>query len=174
MGAHSSSPVATDFGQDVMDSIQALSQPVEMSDLHASKAVDPASSDPAPGKEERTDETKNASIETEDSSQPQQDTQPSESYNVSSTHAESAIGPATDRPTRIRSTSESGPQLIIILLLHSTHTRHPYLINEKYLKRRNVNVADNDPVNMTVYTLKELIWRDWREGRTAPPLEQGS
>ena len=50
------------------------------------------------------------------------------------------------------------------LLLHSTETRHPYVINEKYLSKRNVKVTDNDPVNMSVYTLKELIWRDWREG----------
>lgn len=83
---------------------------------------------------------------------------------ISPTQTESAIGPATDGPTPIPSTASPGPQLIITLLLHSTETRHPYIINEKYLKRRNVNVAENDPTNMSVYTLKELIWRDWREG----------
>ena len=75
-----------------------------------------------------------------------------------------AIGPATDKPSPVSKTPESaGPQLIITLLLH-TGARHPYRIDEKYLKKRNVSVADNNPVNMSVYTLKELIWRDWREG----------
>jgi len=59
--------------------------------------------------------------------------------------------------------ASTGPQLIITLLLH-TGARHPYRIDERYLKKRNVNIADNNPVNMSVYTLKELIWRDWREG----------
>lgn len=56
-----------------------------------------------------------------------------------------------------------GPSLMITLLLN-TGARHPYKIDEKYLKKRNVSVSGNDPVNMSVYTLKELIWRDWREG----------
>ncbi|MCJ1394245.1 hypothetical protein MMC18_007123 [Xylographa bjoerkii] len=74
-----------------------------------------------------------------------------------------AIGPATDKPSPMPKLPEStGPQLIITLLLH-TGARHPYRIDERYLKKRNVNVADNNPVNMSVYTLKELIWRDWRE-----------
>jgi hypothetical protein len=34
------------------------------------------------------------------------------------------------------------------------------------LKKRNVNVEAMDPYNISVYTLKELIWRDWREGKT--------
>ena len=76
-----------------------------------------------------------------------------------------AIGPDTDKPTPIPSqTGVTGPQLTITLLLH-TGARHPYRIDEKYLKKRNVVVADNNPVNMSVYTLKELIWRDWRDGR---------
>ncbi|MCJ1385337.1 hypothetical protein MMC17_008459 [Xylographa soralifera] len=74
-----------------------------------------------------------------------------------------AIGPATDKPSPMPKLPDStGPQLIIALLLH-TGARHPYRIDERYLKKRNVNVADNNPVNMSVYTLKELIWRDWRE-----------
>ena len=75
-----------------------------------------------------------------------------------------AIGPATDQPSLTPKVPEAtGPQLIITLLLH-TGARHPYKIDERYLKKRNVDVADNNPVNMSVYTLKELIWRDWRDG----------
>jgi hypothetical protein len=51
-----------------------------------------------------------------------------------------------------------------MLLLPSTGARHPYKIDERYLKKRNVTIEDMDPYNISVYTLKELIWRDWREG----------
>ena len=76
----------------------------------------------------------------------------------------SGIGPATDHPTTSPTTPSSKPYLIITLLIHSTETRHPYTINESYLARRNVDAPQNNPVNISVYTLKELIWRDWREG----------
>jgi hypothetical protein len=51
-----------------------------------------------------------------------------------------------------------------MLLLPSTGARHPYKIDEKYLKKRNVMVDNMDPYNISVGTLKDLIWRDWREG----------
>ncbi|KAJ9623227.1 hypothetical protein H2203_006164 [Taxawa tesnikishii (nom. ined.)] len=82
-----------------------------------------------------------------------------------------AIGPSTDLPTPMLPTSASantaGPVIIINLLLTSTGTRHPYKIDEKYLSKRGV-AADGeggtfDPFVISVYTLKELIWRDWRE-----------
>ncbi|KAL5116528.1 hypothetical protein ACEQ8H_005524 [Pleosporales sp. CAS-2024a] len=73
-----------------------------------------------------------------------------------------AIGPSTDTPTTVLDTS-NGPVVVIMLLLPSTGARHPYKIDEKYLKKRSVDVTDMDPYNISVYTLKELIWRDWRE-----------
>lgn len=79
-----------------------------------------------------------------------------------------AIGPSSDQPTPIaKDTDVSGPSLIITLLL-TTGARHPFRIDEKYLKKRNVSVTDNDAFNMSVYTLKELIWREWREGMSSP------
>jgi hypothetical protein len=54
-----------------------------------------------------------------------------------------------------------------MLLLPSTGARHPYKIDERYLKKRNVTIEDMDPYNISVYTLKELIWRDWREGTSS-------
>lgn len=51
-----------------------------------------------------------------------------------------------------------------MLLLPSTGARHPYKIDEKYLKKRNVVVDDMDPYKISVSTLKDLIWKDWREG----------
>ncbi|CAG7919671.1 unnamed protein product [Penicillium olsonii] len=55
----------------------------------------------------------------------------------------------------------AGPSLVITLLL-TTGSRHPFTIDGKYLLKRSVNVENNDPFLMSVYTLKELIWREWR------------
>ena len=80
-----------------------------------------------------------------------------------------AIGPATDKPTPVPKESEiEGPVLFITLLLSSTGARHPYKLDEKYLKKRNVTVEGNNPINISLYKLKELILRDWREGRGKP------
>jgi hypothetical protein len=76
-----------------------------------------------------------------------------------------AIGPSTDTPAA-NPDNTNGPVLVIMLLLTSG-ARHPYKIEEKYLKKRNINVENMDPYNISVYTLKELIWRDWREGTHA-------
>lgn len=75
---------------------------------------------------------------------------------------EAALGPSTDGPAA-NPDNTNGPTLVIMLLL-TTGARHPYKIDEKYLKKRNVTVEDMDPYSISVYTLKELIWRDWREG----------
>lgn len=57
-----------------------------------------------------------------------------------------------------------GPSLAITLLL-TTGARHPFTIDGKYLQKRSVNVENYDPFAMSVYTLKELIWREWRSGK---------
>lgn len=65
-----------------------------------------------------------------------------------------------------------------ITLLLPTGARHPYKIDEKYLSKRNVDVPDltesgaRDPFSISVYKLKELILREWREeweGKPASP-----
>ena len=77
-----------------------------------------------------------------------------------------AIGPATDKPTPVPKESEAeGPVLYITLLLSSTGARHPYKLDEKYLRKRNVVVDGNNPINISLYKLKELILRDWRDGK---------
>ncbi|KAL8656939.1 MAG: hypothetical protein Q9226_002410 [Calogaya cf. arnoldii] len=77
-----------------------------------------------------------------------------------------AIGPSFDKPAPLPQESEVvGPSLLITLLL-ITGARHPYKIDERYLKKRNVKIDGNNPVNMSVYTLKELIWREWRDGES--------
>jgi hypothetical protein len=58
---------------------------------------------------------------------------------------------------------DTGPSLDITLLL-TTGSRHPFTIDGKYLKKRSITVENNDPFAISVYTLKELIWREWRSG----------
>ena len=110
-------------------------------------------------------------------SQPQQPVSPVQSHKPGTSNNPSlppltrektapAIGPATDKPTPVPRESETeGPVLYITLLLSSTGARHPYKLDEKYLKKRNVVVDGNNPINMSLYKLKELILRDWREGK---------
>lgn len=81
-----------------------------------------------------------------------------------------AIGPSSDQPIPIaKDTETTGPSLMITLLLTSG-ARHPFKLDSKYLNKRNVKVADNDPFNLSVYTLKELILREWRDGMLNIPL----
>ena len=77
-----------------------------------------------------------------------------------------AIGPATDNPSPLGpQTTTDGPILYITLLLANTGARHPFKLDGKYLKKRGVEVEDQNPINMSLYKLKELILRDWREGK---------
>ncbi|KAF3026837.1 hypothetical protein E8E14_015000 [Neopestalotiopsis sp. 37M] len=88
-----------------------------------------------------------------------------------------AIGPADS------SAEQSTPgelNVDILIIIPSTGNRHPFKINEKYLKKRNVNVTGvtedgkMDPFSITVYTLKELILREWRTEWETPPREPTS
>ncbi|KAF2120777.1 hypothetical protein BDV96DRAFT_485040 [Lophiotrema nucula] len=142
--------------------------PVEMRTLQTTEASGTTPAAPTSGTVPSVPTTQNP----EDGKQAQS-TQPSESIAPSSptklapptalnrTETE-AIGPSTDTPAA-KPDNTNGPVVVITLLL-TTGARHPYKIDEKYLKKRNVNVEAMDPYNISVYTLKELIWRDWREG----------
>ncbi|KAJ5107287.1 hypothetical protein N7456_003962 [Penicillium angulare] len=68
---------------------------------------------------------------------------------------------------------DAGPSLDITLLL-TTGSRHPFTIDGKYLRKRSVSVENNDPFTMSVYTLKELIWREWRSDWEARPSSPSS
>ncbi|KXX78637.1 Membrane-anchored ubiquitin-fold protein 1 [Madurella mycetomatis] len=85
-----------------------------------------------------------------------------------------SIGPSDLPPPAIPADS---PVCTITLLL-PTGARHPYRIDEKYLTKRNVEIPDvtdsgaKDPFSISVYKLKELILREWREeweGKPASP-----
>jgi len=74
-------------------------------------------------------------------------------------------------------TTDGSPVCNITLLL-PTGKRHPYRLDEKYLAKRNVEVPElteagkKDPFSISVYKLKELILREWRDewdGKPASP-----
>lgn len=73
----------------------------------------------------------------------------------------------TEDPKDEDEEEDTGPSLVITLLLTSG-SRHPFKIDGKYLRKQSVKVENNDPFNMSVYTLKELIWREWRPGKFVP------
>ncbi|KXH68331.1 hypothetical protein CSAL01_06241 [Colletotrichum salicis] len=90
-----------------------------------------------------------------------------------------AIGPSVDDVQPVSSSPADGPVCNITLLL-TTGARHPYRLDEKYLTKRNVNVpglteaGKKDPFTISVYTLKELILREWREEWDAKPASPSS
>ncbi|KAK5947676.1 hypothetical protein PMZ80_001830 [Knufia obscura] len=80
-----------------------------------------------------------------------------------------AIGESSDSPAPVpKDTEDTGPTLMITLLL-ITGARHPFNLDMKYLAKRNVQVQGNDPFNLSVYKVKELILREWRDDWESKP-----
>ena len=84
-----------------------------------------------------------------------------------------AIGPNSDQPMPIPKDESLGPALMITLLL-TTGARHPFKLDPRYLLKRGVDVENNDPYNLSVYKLKELILREWREEWEQKPSSPSS
>ncbi|OCT44857.1 hypothetical protein CLCR_06231 [Cladophialophora carrionii] len=76
--------------------------------------------------------------------------------------------PAKDGESPSATTGATGPSLTVTLLLTSG-ARHPFKLDSKYFAKRSVDVPANDPFNLSVYKLKELILREWREEWEAKP-----
>ncbi|KAJ2905455.1 hypothetical protein MKZ38_005331 [Zalerion maritima] len=80
-------------------------------------------------------------------------------------------------PTTAAKSSSNACQITLLL---PTSARHPYKIDEKYLTKRNVSTPEltedgkMDPFSISVYTLKELILREWRPEWDAAPASPGS
>ena len=58
----------------------------------------------------------------------------------------------------------------MMTLLLTTGARHPFKLDAKYLAKRGVDVQGNDPFNLSIYKLKELILREWREEWELKPV----
>lgn len=91
-----------------------------------------------------------------------------------------AIGPAQDDVRAVASHGSDGGPVCNITLLLTSGGRHPYKIDARYLARRNVAVPDEtddghpDPFSISIYTLKELILREWRSDWEAKPASPSS
>lgn len=104
----------------------------------------------------------------EDSSSPSAEHPTVQSIDLSNQISIPEGTPAATSRALGKETEGSGPSLMITLLL-TTGLRHPLQIDGKYLRRCGVNVENHDPFGMSVYKLKELIWREWRsEWETRP------
>ncbi|EXJ84828.1 hypothetical protein A1O3_05501 [Capronia epimyces CBS 606.96] len=80
-----------------------------------------------------------------------------------------AIGPSSDSPVVPAKDSEATGPILTLTLLLTSGARHPFRLDGRYLTKRNVNVVGNDPFNLSVYNLKELILREWRDEWEAKP-----
>ncbi|KAL4904560.1 hypothetical protein BDW74DRAFT_26400 [Aspergillus multicolor] len=81
--------------------------------------------------------------------------------------------PELSSDVSVKEPEQSGPSLTIVLLL-ITGTRHPFKIDAGYLRKRDVSVDNYDPFAMSVYTLKELIWRAWQDDWEPRPSSPSS
>lgn len=169
----------------------ALHPSHEMSDLHATavpEVAGPGSSIPTAedeALEEKSREhmmgsdTLSAKPATNDNPLSASPPQPSTSPGAAPPRKEStAILPA-DSPLAASTTASAGPTCVITLLLGSG-ARHPYKIDEKYLTKRNITIpkttaeGHKDPFSISVFTLKELILREWREEWETKPGSPGA
>ena len=138
--------------------------PVEMTDLSSQLASPAASSEgptqPAPSSSLKENLPPPAESLATGAPIPQSNISPPSTLNPAQS---TAIGPSSDSPMPLPKDELSGPTLMITLLL-TTGARHPFKLDQKYLSKRNVDVQGNDPFNLSVYKLKELILREWRDG----------
>lgn len=155
------------------------STPLEMSSLATKADAIPAASQSeqtrSTGKESETFHD----ITTQESSTAGVSTGPSgpPASKLSRLHS-TAIGPSSDAdlplpPSKDAVTESTGPTLLITLLL-TNGARHPFKLDNKYLTKRSVTVQNNDPFNLSVYKLKELILREWRDEWEAKPSSPSS
>ncbi|KAI9752490.1 MAG: hypothetical protein M4579_005614 [Chaenotheca gracillima] len=158
------------------------SPPVEMTDLAANTSTT-APSDVETSAIVPTDNTPSSTSNTE-AQRITRDTEQEDIHTPAAGSApispvESSITPSKKEPSAIGASmeqvitkDEGSVRTAHIILLLTSGARHPYKIDERYLKKRNVNNVDGDPFSISVYTLKELIWREWRdewEARSSSP-----
>ncbi len=85
-----------------------------------------------------------------------------------------AIGPSSEEPIPVPKEVEETGSILMITLLLINGARHPFKLDAKYLNKRNVEVQGNDPFNLSVYKLKELILREWREGSSRSMIKDAA
>lgn len=115
----------------------------------------------------------------ETSSKGQEKTEPSPPAEKQREGDSLSIEPSDLTPPTGSGGSPDSPVCSITLLL-PTGAKHPYKIDEKYLSKRNVEIPDvtetgvKDPFSISIYKLKELILREWREEWESKPASPSS
>ncbi|KAL1962886.1 hypothetical protein VTN77DRAFT_9064 [Rasamsonia byssochlamydoides] len=153
----------------VPDSVPAETRQTETSTGEATPSPEKETTATASPEKSATVVNESSSAAAEESVQPAGPTitaaAPTTETSVTKTSAgpeTTATGESSDQfKAAVKEAEDSGPSLVITLLL-TTGARYPFKIDGKYLRKRGVNVENYDPFAMSVYTLKELIWREWR------------
>ena len=85
-----------------------------------------------------------------------------------------------DEIAPVAAATTGGALMCNITLLLPTGNRHPFKIDDRYLNKRGVEVPEltdaglKDPFSISVYKLKELILREWREDWESKPASPSS
>ena len=155
------------------------STPVEMSSLATKPEAVPEASQSEETLPTQAPTSKTVhDITKQESSAPAPSDQPESSEPQLSRLQSTAIGPSSDAdlplpPSKDAAAESTGPTLLMTLLL-TNGARHPFKLDSKYLAKRSVSVQNNDPFNLSVYKLKELILREWRDEWEAKPSSPSS
>jgi len=163
---------STVVGQDTPVEMNDLQRPAQQAQLPQSETSAPTPSSNPPQQATSLNPPNDPSAATAPvSSAPLQSDAPPAAPPVDGPSDSPGIAPAE---TSTATSQQAPPPVVAITLLLTNGARHPYKIDEKYLRKRNIDVEDMDPFNISVFTLKELIWRDWRDDWEQKPLSPGS
>ncbi|KAK3324776.1 ubiquitin-related domain-containing protein [Cercophora scortea] len=140
----------------------------------------PTQSTPAAGNPSQTPETNTSSLPTKGKAKEDGATAPTSPIAKQALADDDSLSiePSSGAIATATATDSSASRVCAITLLLPTGARHPYRIDEKYLSKRNVEIPDvtesgqRDPFSISIYKLKELILREWRDewdGKPASP-----
>lgn len=157
--APSSNPVPVEMNK--LQTDKRIGSPLEQSETH--KSLGSAAMPHTPMRTDTTTAIHNAQ------NPPSPPPVPSVAAALRERAQSTAIGESSESPAPVpKDADDAGPTLTITLLL-ITGARHPFNLDAKYLGKRNVQVHGNDPFNLSVYKVKELILREWRDDWETKP-----
>lgn len=162
-------PSTNDVSQDKNDQIPQAQETVEGSSSHIQATADgtETSQEASAAIEKPTTSGDNSAAAASVAPSEAETARPTNAANSEVSDSKAAVPEGesmSEQPTApAKEAEDEGPSLVITLLL-ITGARHPFKIDGKYLRKRAVNVENYDPFRMSVYTLKELILREWRPG----------
>ncbi|KAK7926572.1 hypothetical protein PG985_003570 [Apiospora marii] len=160
----------------------------ESSAAAAASSSEPTQQAPVGGGQETSPAAQSSSQNTAVSATPAEGEEPTASSTTTQSKgkAPAPVTPPREDPLMIgpapseEATARGDSVVEILLISTAASSRHPFKITERYLAKRNVNVpglTDDgrmDLISITVYSLKELILREWRKEWETAPREPAS